>query len=131
MRTEAIGVSEGDEPAVTGGVRRRKGKFWIPFVWAGVPALVATLGTGFFWRFFELPGPVVGVLFFAVVLPAAVICEKLGLGQFCILGGSTLPDWVLFSVMIALVYLYSLVLVMVGRGILRLALQAKRVRGER
>jgi hypothetical protein len=132
MRTEAIGVGEGDEAAVTGGEKRRKGRFWIPLVWAAVPTLLASLGTSFFWKLFELPEPVVGVVFFAVVLPAAVICEKLGFGQFSILGGSTVPDWVLFSVMIALVYLYSLVLVVVGRGVVRFALQAKRtVRGEK
>jgi hypothetical protein len=125
MRTEAIGASQGDEPE-NAGEKRRKGRFWIPLVWAGVPTLVATLGTCFFWRLFELPEPVVGVLFFAVVLPAAVICEKLGFGQFSILGGSTVPDWVLFSVMIALVYLYSLVLVIMGRGVWRFAFQAKR-----
>ena len=69
-----------------------------------------------------------GVLFIGLVIPAAVICEKLGFGQFSILGGSTVPDWLFFSVMMVLVYLYSLVLV----GLVRLALQARRtVRGEK
>jgi hypothetical protein len=65
-------------------------------------------------------------VFFAVVLPAALICEKLGFGQFNILGGSTVPDWLLFTVMIVLVYLYCLVLVMAARGVWRIALLAKR-----
>lgn len=69
----------------------------------------------------------VGVLFFLVVIPAAVICEKLGFGQFNILGGSTVPDWLLYSVMMVVVYLYCLVLVMAARWLLR-AFSAK---GER
>jgi hypothetical protein len=86
-------------------------------VWAAVPTLVVSLSI---WaRFDQLPEQVVGVLLFAVLLPAAMICEKLGLGQFNILGGSTIPDWLFYSVMIVLLYLYSLGLVMVGRGVAR------------
>jgi hypothetical protein len=126
MRTEAIGAGKGGELAVTeSGSRTRR--FWVPLVWAAVPALLVTSFTCIFWRYFEPPEFLVGVLFFAVVIPAAVICEKLGFGQFSILGGSTVPDWLFFSVMMVLVYLYCLVLV----GLVRLALQARRtVRGE-
>jgi hypothetical protein len=128
MRTEAIGAGKGREPAVTEGGSRRTRRFWVPLVWAAVPALLVTSFTCIFWRYFEPPEFLVGVLFFAVVIPAAVICEKLGFGQFSILGGSTVPDWLFFSVMMVLVYLYCLVLV----GLVRLALQARRtVRGEK
>ena len=127
MRTEAIGAGGGHEPAVTPGENRRTRKrFWVPLVWAAIPTLLVTSFTCIFWRYCEPPEFVVGVLFFVVVIPAAVICEKLGLGQFNILGGSTVPDWLFFSVMMVLVYLYSLVLVMLGRGLVRLALQARR-----
>ena len=132
MRTEAIGVGEGREPTVTEGGSRRTRRFWVPLVWAAVPTLLVTSFTCFFWRYYEPPEFLVGVLFFAVVIPAAVICEKLGFGEFSILGGSTIPDWLFFSVMMVLVYLYCLVLVMLGRGVVRFALQAQRtVRGEK
>ena len=122
MRTETIGA---DEPAVTAGGNRQTRRFWVPLVWAAVPTLLVTLFTCFFWRYYEPPEFVVGVLFFAVVIPAAVICEKLGFGEFSILGGSTVPDWLFFSVMMVVVYLYSLVLVMAGRWVIR-AYSAKR-----
>jgi hypothetical protein len=132
MRTEAIGAGGGREPAATPGENRRTRRFWVPLVWAGVPALLVTAFTCFFWKYYEPPEFVVGVLFFAVVIPAAVICEKLGFGQFSVLGASTVPDWLFFSVMMVLVYLYCLVLVMVGRGVVRFALLAQRtVRGEK
>jgi hypothetical protein len=135
MRTETIGPDEaaeqrggvnhgvlvGAELASTGQARQRprEGKFWVPLVWAAVPTLLVSVSV---WtRLDQLPEQVVGALLFAVLLPAAVICEKLGFGQFNILGGSTIPDWLFFSVMIALVYLYSLGLVMVGRGVARFA----------
>jgi hypothetical protein len=119
MRTEAIGADEGCEPTVTPGANRRTRRLWIPLVWAAVPALLVTSFTCFFWRYYEPPEFVVGVLFFGVVIPAAVICEKLGFGQFNILGGSTIPDWLFFSMVMVVVYLYGLVLVMVGRGVVR------------
>ena len=125
MRTEAIGADEGDEPAVTADENRPARRFWVPLVWAAVPTLLVTLFTCFFWRYYEPPEVVVGVLFFGLVIPAAAICEKLGFGEFSVLGGSTIPDWLFFTVMIVLVYLYSLVLVMAGRGVC-FALHAKR-----
>jgi hypothetical protein len=132
MRTEAIGDGEEVEPAVTAGASRRTMRFWVPLAWAAVPALLVTSFICFFWKYYEPPEFLVGVFFFGLVIPAAVICEKLGFGQFSILGGSTIPDWLFFSVMLVLVYLYSLVLVMAGRGLVRLALQARRtVRGEK
>jgi hypothetical protein len=130
MRTEAIGVEEGSEQGVAASENRRKSRVWVPLVWAAVPALLVTLFTCFFWRYYEPPEFVVGVLFFGVVIPAAVICEKLGFGQFNVLGGSTVPDWLFFSVMIVLVYLYCLVLVMAGRGLLRVTRGAWKVGGK-
>ena len=127
MRIQAIGADDGGEPAATVGENRRTRRVWVPLVWAAVPALLVTLFTCFFWRYYEPPEFVVGVLFFVVVIPAAVICEKLGFGQFSILGGSTVPDWVFFSVMMVVVYLYCLVVV----GVVRFALTARRVRSEK
>jgi len=71
-------------------------------------------------RINDLPEQIATVVFVAVLLPAVVICEKLGFGHFNIFSGSTIPDWLLFSVMIALVYVYSLILVVIGRLLVRL-----------
>jgi|GEM_PF-3295752 hypothetical protein len=131
MRTEAIGAGAGGEPTVTEGGSWRTRRFLVPLIWAAVPTLLVTSLICFFWRYYEPPEFLVGVLFFGLVIPAAVICEKLGFGEFSILGGSTVPDWLFFSVMMVLMYLYSLLLVMAGRGVVRLALQARRtVRGD-
>ena len=128
MKTEAMGTEE-----VTDGTanlshrpvkveRRRRGAFRMALVWAVVPTVLLSL---LWFHINDLPEKVVGVVFVAVMLPAALICEKLGFGHFNIFGGNTIPDWLFFSVMIAVVYLYSLVFVLVGRLVVRV------VRGER
>jgi Na+/melibiose symporter-like transporter len=66
------------------GEKRRKGRFWVLLVWAVIPTVLVILLT-FLLRYYEFPKEVVGVLFFAVVIPAALICEKLGLGEFSIM----------------------------------------------
>jgi hypothetical protein len=120
MRTEVIEPGEAQPWRVQ---KRRKGRFWVPLVWAVIPTVLVILLT-FLLRYYEFPEEVVGVLFFAVVIPAALICEKLGFGQFSILGSSTIPDWLFFSVMIALVYFYSLVLMLSGRSVVWLVRRA-------
>src|SRR5258708_32664500 len=97
---------------------RRKGRFWVLLVLAVIPTLLA-IGFGSL-RINDLPEQIATVVFIAVLLPAVVICEKLGFGHFNIFSGSTIPDWLLFSVMIAFVYLYSLILVVIGRLVVRL-----------
>jgi hypothetical protein len=92
---------------------RRKGRFWVLLVLAVIPTLLA-IGFGSL-RINDLPETIATVVFVAVLLPAVVICENLGFGHFNIFSGSTIPDWLLFSVMIAFVYLYSLILVVIGR----------------
>ena len=97
---------------------RRKGRFWMSLVWAAIPTVLA-IGFGSL-RINDLPETIATVVFVAVLLPAVVICENLGFGHFNIFSGSTIPDWLLFSVMIAFVYLYSLILVVIGRLLVRL-----------
>jgi hypothetical protein len=123
MITEAIGAEEvtdstanlSHRPVKVQGRRRRA--FWVASVWAVVPTALLSL---LWFRIDDLPEQVVGVVFVAVMLPAAVICEKLGFGHFNIFSGNTIPGWLFFSVMIAVVYLYSLVFVLVGRFVVRL-----------
>jgi hypothetical protein len=123
MKTEAIGaeeVTDGTANLIHRPVKvpgRRRGAFWVPLVWAVVPTVLLGL-LGF--HLDDLPEKVVGVVFVAVMLPAAVICERLGFGHFNIFGGNTIPDWLFCSFMIAVVYLYSLVFVLVGRFVVRL-----------
>ncbi len=137
MKTEAIGQGEGAEdpsypehqhlqPASASAIRKRR--FWVVPVLAAIPTLLVILLI-FLLKDYDFPKEVVGILFITVVIPAALICEKLGLGQFNILGGSTIPDWLFYSVMILLVYLYSLALVASGRGIV--SLMGRALRGGR
>jgi hypothetical protein len=107
---------------------RRKGRFWVSLVLAAIPTVLA-IGFGIL-RINDLPEAIATVVFVAVLLPAVVICEKLGFGHFNIFSGSTIPDWLLFSVMIAFVYLYSLILVVIGRlGVRFMAGWARRWKG--
>jgi hypothetical protein len=102
--------SQGREP-------RRKGRFWVSLVLAGIStALLCVLGS---LLINDLPEQIAGFLLIAVIFPAAMICEKLGFGHFSILGSSTIPDWLFFCVMIVLVYLYSLIVVVIGRLLVR------------
>jgi hypothetical protein len=118
MKTEAIGAEEvtvstanlSHRPVKVEGRRRRA--FWVALVWAVVPTVLLSL---LWFHINDLPEQVVGVVFVAVMLPAAVICEKLGFGHFNIFSGNTIPDWLFFSVMIAVVYFYSFVFVLVVR----------------
>jgi hypothetical protein len=122
MKTETIGAEEGTDGAANLSYRRvkvevrRRGAFWVPLLWAVGPTVLFSL---LWFHIDDLPEQVARVVFFSVMLPAAVICEKLGFGHFSIFGGNTVPDWLFFSVMIAVVYVYNLVPVLVGRFVLR------------
>jgi hypothetical protein len=132
MKTEAIGAEEvtdstanlSHRPVKVEGRRRRA--FWVALVWAVVPTVLLSL---LWFHINDLPEKVVGVVFVAVMLPAAVICDRLGFGHFNIFSGNTIPDWLFFSVIIAVVYFYSFVFVLVGRFVVRLV--ARVVKGER
>jgi hypothetical protein len=109
---------------------RRKGRFWLSLVLAAIPTVLA-IGFGIL-RINDLPETIATFVFVTVLLPAVVICEKLGFGHFNIFSGSTIPDWLLLSVMIALVYLYSLILVVIGRlGVRFVAGWARRWKGSK
>jgi hypothetical protein len=87
---------------------RRKGRFWLSLVLAAIPTVLA-IGFGIL-RINDLPETIATFVFVAVLL----------------------PDWLLFSVMIALVYLYSLILVVIGRlGVRFVAGWARRWKGSK
>ena len=129
MKTEAIGEGEVTDDTANVSRRpvkvkgRRRGAFWVALVLAVVPTVLFSL---LWFHIDDLPEQVAGVVFFSVMLPAAVICEKLGFGHFSIFGGNTIPDWLFFSVMIAVVYFSNLVSVLVWRLVV-----GRWVRGER
>lgn len=103
-------------PADQGAPKRRRRGLFLSFAWAaGLSILVASIGYWFYLH--EIPEPLVEVLFVAFFLPTVLICETLGLGRFEIFGHTTIPDWVLFTGIGVLLYLYSLVLVWLAWGI--------------
>ena len=85
--------------------------------WAIVPAAIFSglLAISYFGSESSLLNLVVLLLF---ILPAAWICEALGLGTFSLLGGA-MPGAV-WPIMSVLAYVYGLVLVLVIRGLWRL-----------
>jgi hypothetical protein len=56
-----------------------------------------------------------GIFLISVFLPAIEICQHLGFGRFSIMGGSTIPDWVILTVGVLWVYLVSLIAVIAAR----------------
>ena len=91
---------------------RRKPRFWAPFVWATIPTAIAT---GFGCLPNEWPEQLVDIFMISLVVPAALICEALGFGHFSIFGPNTIPDWLFITVIIAVLYLYCLILVLIVR----------------
>ena len=84
MKTEAIGAEEGTDGIANLSHRRvkaegrRRGAVWVPLLWALGPTVLFSL---LWFHIDDLPEQVVGFVFFSVMLPAAVICEKLGFGH--------------------------------------------------
>jgi hypothetical protein len=50
-----------------------------------------------------------------VWFPAHILCEKLGFGGSSLVGSSMVPDWIFFSAIVLISYLYGLVLVLLIR----------------
>ena len=100
---------------------RPKSRLWTAFVWAAFPPILL-IGLGALLTLNGDPPP----FFLVLLLVTASICERFGLGHFYILGGSTIPDWLLFAVMGALAYTCSLVLVLSLRSVIRWAIRSRR-----
>ena len=95
---------------------RRKSKLWISLIWAILPTVVIS---GSFHFFDDLPDRDEAILLTFVWLPAGIICEKLGFGDFSVIGSSTIPNWIFFTAMVVTSYLYSLILVFLVRFVIR------------
>jgi hypothetical protein len=55
-----------------------------------------------------------------VWVPVGIIREKLGFGTFSVIGSSTIPNWIFFTTMVALSYVYGLILAFLLRFVIRL-----------
>ena len=95
----------------------RKPKIWASLIWAIFPTAVIC---GSFRFFDDLPDIVGAILLTVVWLPAGIVCEKLGFGDFSVIGSSTIPNWIFWTAMAAISYLYSLILVFLARFLIRL-----------
>ena len=92
-------------------------KIWLFLVQGAVVAVLFAL---FGWVAMqgESSGGDIGVwIIIIVLLPAALICEVLGLGKLDIFGPTTIPEPALWCAMIFVAYIYGLVLVGVTRSI--------------
>jgi hypothetical protein len=88
------------------------------FAWAALLTLVVVLFA--LWPGSEpSENPFLAVGMFALI-GAAVICERLGIGQFNILGSSTIPDAILLPLTVIIIYGFSLLLVLIVKGIYRI-----------
>jgi hypothetical protein len=97
--------------------RQQAPKIWPLLLQA---AFVAVLFILFAWAAFksELFGGDFGAwILIALLLPAAMICEGLGLGKLSFLGPSSIPEPALWCAMIFVACIYGLVLVGATRGI--------------
>ena len=86
--------------------KRRTPKLWTCLLWAILP------GAFFFGH---LPHSVDAIVLALVWFPAYILCEKLGFGDVSVLGPSTIPEWIFFSAIVLISYLYGLVLVVLVR----------------
>jgi hypothetical protein len=96
--------------------RQQAPKIWPLLLQA---AFVAVLFILFAWAAFKsesLGGDFGAWIFIALLLPAAMICEGLGLGKLSFLGPSSIPEPALWCAMIFVACIYGLVLAGATRG---------------
>ena len=100
-----------------------------PFGWAAILSLILAGAIFFTNNLHRLDSHVGEFLVGILLLPAALVFDLLGnvAGNFLVwLGG--VPDWLLFVVMTAGAYFYSLILMMLIWIIVRLAKAARKAR---
>ena len=104
-------------PASVGMQPARYGrKIWLFLVQTAVVTVLSAL---FGWLAVQGesgPGDIGAWIVIIVLLPAAIICEVLGLGKLDIFGPTTIPEPALWCAMIFVAYIYSLVLVGIARA---------------
>jgi hypothetical protein len=116
----AVDIFEAKQAATTPAAmppRRHASRIWPFLLQAAVVAVPFIL---FAWAAFKtdsLGGDIAEWILIGLLLPAAMICEGLGLGKLSIFGPSTIPEPALWCAMIFVAYIYGLVLVGVARSI--------------
>jgi hypothetical protein len=116
----AVDTFEAKQAATTGAAvppRQHKSKIW-PFLLQAL--VVAVLFIFLAWAMFKsesVGGDFGAWIFIGLLLPAAMICEGLGLGKLSFLGPSSIPEPALWCAMIFVAFIYGLVLVGAIRSI--------------
>jgi hypothetical protein len=114
-----------DGEKLAGDLNSGQGRFTVlpALVWAVIPAAILSglLGISYLASDSSQLEFVVLLIF---MLPAACICQTLGLGTFSFFGGTTPPA--MWPIMAMLAYIYGLVFVLIIRGLWRLIQFARR-----
>ena len=108
--------------------RRVRPSFWAPFGWAAILALILAVAIFFTNNLHRLESHVGEFFVGILLLPAALVFDLLGNapGNFLV-WLSDVPDWLLFILMTADAYFYSLILMMVIWIAIRLAKRRRSV----
>jgi hypothetical protein len=92
-------------------------KIWSFLVQAAVFAVLLMSFAWAAWKGDSDGGDIGAWMMIIVLIPAAIVCEGLGLGKLSFFGPSTIPEPVLWCAMIFVAYVYCLVLVGIARAV--------------
>jgi hypothetical protein len=92
-------------------------KIWSFLVQAAVFAVLFMSFAWAAWKGDSDGGDIGAWMMIIVLIPAAIVCEGLGLGKLSFFGASTIPGPVLWCAMIFVAYVYGLVLVGIARAV--------------
>jgi hypothetical protein len=92
-------------------------KIWWFLVQAAIVAVLFVLFAWPAWKSYSGVGGDIGAwIMITVLIPAAIICEGLGLGKLSFIGPSSIPEPALWCAMIFVAYIYGLMLVGIVRA---------------
>jgi hypothetical protein len=95
---------------------RERPKIWWFLVQAAVVAVLFVLFAWAAWKSYSGGGDIGAWMMIVVLIPAALICEGLGLGKLSFIGPSSIPEPALWCAMIFVAYIYGLMLVGIARA---------------
>ena len=101
---------------------------WAPFAWAAILTLILAGAILFTNNLHSLPSHVSDLLANVLLLPVALVFVLLGVGGDFLSWLSGVPEELLFTLMTASAYLYSLVLMMLLWITIRLAKRGRRAK---
>jgi hypothetical protein len=91
-------------------------KIWWFLVQAAIVAVLFVLFAWAAWKSYSGGGDIGAWIMITVLIPAAIICEGLGLGKLSFIGPSSIPEPALWCAMIFVAYIYGLMLVGIVRA---------------